>query len=123
MSYISVLYAGPKCLCSAETMGRSILGFAAVTATRATPFFYYVWTCHGGNSCLLFLSCRPFFYYYTNNLNSSMEFTFVLIVVLLFFFFYLNCNNHLKSLKSSGQLQTSEVLSQNYTYYSHFKGA
>lgn len=53
--YISVLYAGPKCLCSEETMGRSILGFAAVKATRATAFFYNVWTCHGGNSCLLFL--------------------------------------------------------------------
>jgi hypothetical protein len=56
-------------------MGRSILGFAAVKATRATAFFYNVWTCHGGNSFLLFVSCGPLFYYYINNLNSGMEFT------------------------------------------------
>lgn len=41
---------GLKRLCSAETMGRGILGFAAVETTRSEAFRYNIWTSYGGIS-------------------------------------------------------------------------
>lgn len=41
---------GLKRLCSAETMGRGILGFAAVETPRSETFRYNIWTCYGGIS-------------------------------------------------------------------------
>ena len=49
-AYIRYYLSGFKCLCSEETMGRSILGFAAIKGKRLTSFSYDLWTGYGGNS-------------------------------------------------------------------------
>lgn len=54
---IHYAYAGIECLCSAETMGRNILGSTTTKSAKSAAFHYNIWTCHGGNIALFF-PCR-----------------------------------------------------------------